>query len=121
MKKLVEMIASGEISAEDLANAQDLIERANLVKQALEAVSKNLVFPLGVDNVSCYSYMDRAGEYYAYGMCSRDGVVRFYSNWGGNHLIGSCNLNDFSSVFMAFENQELAGDLRRFLEAQIAK
>ena len=118
---LVELIAKKEITVEGLSSAKALIERAELVTKGLQACKKTLMFPLGVDEINCYSYMDSAGEYEAWGKCTVDGTFTCYCNWGGNHLIGSCNLTNFSEVFMAFENSSFEHNLRRFLLQQIKK
>ena len=121
MNKLAELIANGSISVEELASARELIERAELVTNGIAACKKTLLFPFGTSSINCYSYMDSAGEYEAWGDCSIDGNFTCFCNWGGNHEIGSCNLTDFSEVFMAFENEEFAHDLKRFLLQQINK
>ena len=119
MNKLAKMIADGSISVEELSEATKLIERAELVVKGLEACKKTVLFPLGETEVSCYHYTDRAGEYSAWGHCTIHGTFICYCNWGGNHEIGRCNLLDFKDVFMAFENEEFAHDLKRFLTEQI--
>ena len=119
MKKIAEMISTGEISAEDLLNAKELIERAEFVKKGLAACKKTILFPFGVKEVQCYYYLDSAGEYKAWGVCSIDGNFTCFSNWGGEHKVGECNLTSFEKVFMAFENNELAHNLHRFLQKQI--
>ena len=119
MNKLAKMIADGSISVKELSEAAKLIERAELVVKGLEACKKNIAIPLGESEVSCYIYTDRAGEYSAWGHCTSDGTFICYCNWGGNHEIGRCNLLDFKDVFMAFENEEFAHDLKRFLTEQI--
>lgn len=121
MNKLANLIANGEITVEELANATELIERAELVTKGIEACKKTIVFSLGKKEIECYSYMDSAGEYQAWGSCTNDGVFTCSCNWGGNHVIGSCNLTDYKDVFMAFENSEFKHDLRRFLTWQIEK
>ncbi len=121
MNRLAGLIANGTITVEELANAQDLIERAKLVTQGLEACKKTLAFPLGVKEINCYSYIDSAGEYEAWGQCTIDGIFTCYCNWGGNHVIGRCNLANFAEVFTAFDNDEFASDLQRFLLQQIKK
>lgn len=115
MNKLTDLILKGEITVQELANANELIERAELVTKGINACKKTIVFPLGVNEVNCYSYMDSAGEYEAWGSCTLDGVFTCSCNWGGNHVIGKCNLTDFSEVFVAFENSDFAHNLRRFL------
>ena len=121
MNKLATLIANGDITVEELASANELIERANLVTQGIEACKKTLMFPLGVNNINCYSYTDSAGEYEAWGNCSNNGTFTCSCNWGGNHVIGCCNLTNFDEVFLAFENEEFAHDLNRFLLQQINK
>lgn len=119
--RLVTLIANGEITVAELAKATDLIERANLVVEAISACQKTLVFPFGSTKIHCYSYTDRAGEYSAWGDCTSDGIFRCFCNWGGNHKIGEVNLMSFKDVFLAFENSEFEHDLRRFLKEQIKK
>ena len=121
MNKLANLIANGEITVEELANAGELIERAELVSKGLKACKRTILFPFGTDEISCYSYMDSAGEYQSWGSCTKDGVFTCSCNWGGNHETGKCNLTNFTEVFMAFENDEFAHDLRRFLLQQIEK
>lgn len=121
MNNLAKLITDGKITVEDLANGAELIERAKFVKEGLEACKKTLKFPIGETTISCYSYMDSAGEYEAWGECTNAGVFTCSCNWGGNHQIGGCNLLDFKDVFLAFENSNFAPDLKRFLEFQIRK
>ena len=121
MNKLANLISEGTITVEELANAPQLIERAKFVQEALKACSKTLMFPLGVTKLECYSYTDRAGEYHSWGSVSADGTFVCYCNWGGNHCIGRVNLTNPSDVFMAFEDTEIASDLKRFLQDQIQK
>ena len=119
--KLAELIANGTVSIEDLKNAPELIERAQLVTDGLKACSKTLLFPMGTEIIKCYTYTDRAGEYEAWGNVNRNGVFTCWCNWGGKHEIGRINLNNPTEVFMAFENREFAHNLKRFLEEQIGK
>ncbi len=119
--KLANLIANGEISVEELAKATDLINRANLVVEGIAACKKTLVFPVGTTEIDCYSYMDKAGEYSAWGSCTNDGIFRCFCNWGGNHEIGRVSLMSFRNVFLAFENSEFEDNLRRFLKEQIEK
>lgn len=121
MNNIAKLISTGEITVEDLSNANDLIERAQFVTAALEACRRNILFPLGVTEIACYSYMDSAGEYQSWGSCKSDGTFTCSCNWGGNHVIGCCNLMNFAEVFLAFENEEFARDLKRFLNFQIEK
>ena len=121
MNKLATLIANGEITVEELANARELIDRAEIVTKGLEACKKTLVFPFGVSEINCYSYMDSAGEYQSWGSCTSDGIFTCSCNWGGNHVIGKCSLTNFAEVFMAFDNDEFVHDLRRFLLQQIKK
>ena len=121
MSKLAEMISNEEITVEELAGAKDLIARAEFVTKGIEACKKTLLFSLGETQIQCYSYTDSAGEYSAWGSCTNDGILKMSCNWGGNHQTGSCNLLIFKSVFLAFENEEFAYDLKRFLERQIEK
>ncbi len=118
---LANMIANGTISVEELANSTKLIERARLVSDGLAACRKTLLFPLGTEKLHCYDYTDRAGEYSAWGSVSRNGTFTCWCNWGGDHEIGRINLNNPAEVFMAFENDEFAHDLKRFLNEQIEK
>ena len=117
--RLSELIASGEISPEELANATELLERVELVKKAIDSCKKNILFPLGTKEIQCYSFMDNAGEYEAWGKVNIDGYFTCSSNWGGNHEIGSCNLLDFKDVFLALDKEEFKDDLRKFLNQQI--
>ena len=119
MGKLKELIATGEISVEEVKDARELIERAELVAQGIKACKKVMLFPLGTSSVDCYSYMDSAGEYEAWGVCTSDGTFTCFCNWGGNHEIGRCNLTSFEEVFKAFDNDEFASDLNRFLKEKI--
>ena len=119
--KLANLISNGTISVEELANAPALIERAKLVTDGLKACTKTLLFPLGTEELCCYSYTDRAGEYSAWGRVSRNGVFTIWCNWGGDHEVGRVNLNNPADVFMAFENEDFSWDLKRFLEEQIQK
>ena len=119
--KLAEMIANGSITVEELAGATELIERAKLVKEGIEACKKTIVFHLGESSVNCYSYTDRAGEYEAWGHCTIAGTFSCSCNWGGTHKIGECNITNFKETFMAFENDDFAADLKRFLQQQINK
>ena len=121
MNKLAKLIAEGTITVEELANAEKLIERAKLVTEGINACKKTLVFPFGTKEITCYEYTDSAGEYSSWGSCTNDGVFTCSCNWGGNHKTGSCNLTNFSEVFMAFENNEFAHDLAKFLRQQIEK
>ncbi len=119
MNKLATLIANGDITVEELANAKELIDRAELVTKGLEACKKTLSFPLGANVIDCYSYTDSAGEYSSWGSCTSEGIFTCSCNWGGNHVIGECNLTNFAEVFMAFDNNEFTNDLRRFLLRQI--
>ena len=119
--KLASLIADGTITVDELAEARDLIERAKLVKAGIEACKKNIIFPLGEVVVQCYHYTDCAGEYSSWGTCTYNGWFSCSCNWGGDHIIGQCNLFDFKDVFMAFETGEFASDLERFLRQQIKK
>ena len=119
MNRLADMIARRQIDVEELAEAGELISLAEFVVKGVEACKKTLLFPFGVTEINCYSYMDRSGEYESWGTCSREGIFKCYCNWGGNHLIGSCNLTDFASVFLSFENDDFKFDLKNFLEMQI--
>ena len=121
MNKLATLIANGTIKVSELATAPELIDRAKLVIEATNACRKNILFPFGVNEVDCYSYTDRAGEYSAWGSVTRDGTFTCWCNWGGTHKIGSVNLLNSTDVFLAFENEEFAHDLKRFLNEQIKK
>ena len=119
MNKLANLIANGKITVEELASAQNLIERAKLVTTGIEACKKTILFPIGVHEIQCYSFEDSFGEYHSWGNCTIDGIFTCYSNWGGQHVIGTCNLTNFEDVFMGFENSEFESDLSRFLRIQI--
>lgn len=121
MNNLAKMIADGKITVEELASAGKLIERAKLVLEGINACKKTLVFPLGTSEIHCYDFTDSSGEYSAWGTCDSSGIFKCYCNWGGDHLIGECDLNSFSSVFMAFENGDMDHNLRHFLKQQIEK
>lgn len=121
MNKLANLIATGEITVEELANAKELIERAELVITGLKACEKTIKFSFGVSEINCYSYMDSAGEYESWGTCTRDGIFTCSCNWGGNHVTGQCDLTNFADVFTAFDNSEFCHDLKRFLSQQIKK
>ena len=122
MNKLSKMIANGTITVEELANASKLIERAKLVAEGLNACRRTIIFPLGnTESVNCYSYTDSAGEYEAWGECSVDGTFKCFCNWGGNHLIGKCDLTSYTDTFLAFDNEEFSADLMRFLKQHIEK
>lgn len=121
MNKLAALLADGKITVEDLANSSELIDRAKLVTEGIEACKKTLIFPLGTKEINCYSYTDSAGEYSAWGTCTFDGIFTCSCNWGGNHIIGSCDLNSFYNTFMAFQKDDFATDLSRFLNEQIEK
>lgn len=119
--KLVTLIANEEISVEELANAPKLIDRASFVVKAIEACKKTLVFSVGTEEIGCYTYTDRAGEYYAWGNCTHEGVFRCCCNWGGDHEIGRVNILSFKEVFLALNDNEFEADLTRFLNEQIEK
>lgn len=121
MSKLAELIAKGEIPAEELLEADVLIKRAEFVKNALEACKKTIKFSLGEQKVSCYEYCDFSGDYSSWGECTLDGFLIFYTNHEGEHEIGRCNLNSFEDVFNAISNSAISFDLCRFLQEQIAK
>lgn len=121
MNKLANLVATGKITVEELSTAPELIERAQLVKDGISACNKTLHFPMGVTEINCYSYMDSAGEYEAWGTCDNNGNFTCSCNWGGDHIIGQVNILNSSDVFMAFENQEFSSDLKRFLKQQIDK
>ena len=121
MNGLVKMITDGVISVEELAAAPELIERAKLVKEGLAACMKNITFPFGKNEIPCFSYMDRAGEYESWGSVNRDGTLVIWSNWGGNHEVGRVNIFQPAQVFTALENQSLKCNLECFLKQQIQK
>ena len=120
MKKLVELVADGELRVEELSRLPELIERAKLVLQAMEACRKTICFPLGVQELKCYEF-EQFGEYHAWGLVSPDGYFTCWSNWGGDHRIGWVSLNNAASLFLALEDPDFAPDLTRFLKEQIEK
>lgn len=121
MGNLVKLILDGVISVEDLADAPELIERAALVKEAVAACQKTISFPLGKDEVFCYDYTDRAGEYSAWGTVYHNGVFVCECNWGGNHEIGRVDLTSSTELFKALGDEAFSYDLERFLREQIEK
>lgn len=122
MSKIEELIASGDISPEDLVEAEDLIERAKLVQEGLNACKQTISFPLGKKKVQCYfqncETEDNEG-YNVWGECDTDGEFICISNQNGKHIIGRCNLLDFEKTFMAFSNEKFARHLKKFLKEQI--
>lgn len=121
MSKLAELIAKGEIPAEELLEADVLIKRAEFVKKALDACKKTIKFSLGENNVSCYEFCDFSGDYSSWAECTYEGFLIFYTNHESEHEIGRCNLNSFEDVFNAISNSAISFDLCRFLQEQIAK
>ena len=119
MNKLAIAIEKGELTVEELASAKELIERAELVINGIEACKKTLLFPLGVNSINCFSHMDTVKEYESWGKCTIDGTFTCFCNLKGNQVTHRCNLMNFSEVFMAFENTEFAEELRMFLLKQI--
>lgn len=118
---LANLIANGTVSLEELASAQDLIDRAKFVKAGIDACKENLVFPLGTTEINCYDFLDNAGEYHSHGIVKSDGSFTCWSNWGGDHINGTCNLFDFNQVFNALDSHDFKYDLRKFLSEQIEK
>lgn len=118
-KNLSQMVASGEITVDELSQADKLIKRAKLVRIGLAACKRNLVFPLGETEIKCYDYFESLSEYESWGKCSITGNFVVYSNWNGQHKVGECNLTDFQSVFLSFENKEFSKEIERFLKQQI--
>ena len=123
MNKLSEMIADRQIDVEELAAANDLIERAKLVTEGIGAARKNILFPMGENEISCYHYTDSECEYTVWASVTNDGTFVCSGNFGeGPQPIGRCNLTSFRKVFLAFEESELfAEHLMRFLNQEIEK
>lgn len=119
MNKIVEMIISGKITVAELEETPELIERAKFVTKAIAACKKTISFPLGTEKINCYSYMDSAGEYEAWGTCDIKGLFICSSNWGGSHVIGEVNLTNPEKVFLALDDEHFSHDLKRFLIKQI--
>lgn len=117
--KLAKLIAEGAVNPEDLLEAEDLIQRAKLVRAAMEKIPNKVVFPVGMKTIRCYEYTDSAGEYSAWGACDISGNFTVECNWGGLHINGTCNLTDFGSMFTAFDEWEYPSDLKRFLESMV--
>ena len=116
MKKLAQMLACGEITIEDLADASGLIEQANLIDEGIKACKKGIfLFPWGKDTIQVYDFYGSGGESHHWATFDRSGELVFYSNWGGDHQTGRCNLNDIQSVYECFEKHETEGDISRFL------
>ena len=121
MGNLVNMVANGTISIEELEDAERLFKRAKLVEDGIKACKKTIRIPKGQEKVHCYSFMAHGGDYEAIGYCMKDGTFICYSIGGEKHEVGRCNLNSFEDVFLAFENTIFAEDLRFFLETEINK
>lgn len=119
MNKLVTLVSNGDITVEELASAEELIERADWVISGINACKQTLIFPIGVREINCYSFTHSDKGYKVWGNCTCDGMFTCFSNQGGNHVIGSCNLTNPIEVFMAFENSEFKDELRMFLLRQI--
>lgn len=113
--------ANGAKSVQEQDILNELMERERFVKKAVEACKKTIVFPIGVNKISCYSYTDSAGEYESWGECTQDGIFTCWCNWGREHIVGCCNLTSAEDVFQVFENEYFKDDLKRFLEEQIRK
>lgn len=122
MNKITQLIANGKFSVQELAQTQDLIERAKLVTDGLEACKKTLKFPLKETIIQCYYYADSVEKYESWGTYQKDGIFTTCScNQYGIHINGKCDLNNFANVFLAFEDNEFKPDLERFLRQQIEK
>ena len=119
MNTLAELIANGTITVEELASATELIERAKLVTEGVEACKKTISFPFGSTRINCFKQMHGDADYWA--ECTVEGNFTAYSNWGGNHITGTCNLNNFENVFKSFENDDFAYIHKKFLQEQIRK
>ena len=118
MNKIVDLIELNELSIEELAKADYLVKRAELVKEGLEACKKTISFPLGVKKQECYHEKFRT-DYEAWAIVENDGSITFYNNNSTNQIAGSTNLTSEKEVFMAFENKDIARDLEHFLQIQI--
>lgn len=121
MTTLQDLITDGYIGVEDLASAKELVDRAELVINGIEACKRTLAFPLGTSRIKCYAFADTAKEYESNGYLTADGTFTCYCNCGKHFSTHLCNLMNPKEVFMAFENREFADDLRRFLLQQISK
>lgn len=120
MKKLAQMLANGEITIKDLSDASDLIQRAKLITDGIEACKKGIfLFPWGKNTIQVYEFS--GGESHHWATFTQDGELVFYTNWGGDHQTGRCNLNDVQSVYECFENNETKDDIKRFLTESIQK
>ena len=113
--KLVKLIAEGKITVEELSQAERIIQMAELVKAAMDAIPKTVKIPLGADKVDCYQYW--SSDYEAYGIAHNDGTFECRSNWGGDHEEGRCNLLDSKEILLALvETNSFSSNLERFLK-----
>ncbi len=119
--KIVDLIVNGTITVEELSKADELIKLAQFATEGVKACKKTLVFHFGEDEIPCLDYWDTAGEAHFWGTCKIDGTFTGYTNWGGNHALGQCNLTDFNEVFISLERGEMRYCLREFLNRQIEK
>lgn len=120
--KLEEIVLDGMVHLYELADTKRLMERMNLAKEGTEACKFN--FANLKDSTMCYDYTDRAGEYSAWGMVKPDGNFTVWSNWGGDHKVGSCNLFDYNDVFLNLrpekDGDSMEFNLTKFLKSQIS-
>ena len=124
MNELATKIAKKEITEQDLIDAKELIDRATLISEGITACKKTILFPLTQDYVRCYyqPYSSLGGPWY--GKCRHDGLFILYlwrGSWLGDLEIGRCDISNFNEVFRAFDNEEIAPHLERFLREQIEK
>lgn len=119
--KIADLIVNGTITVEELSKADELIKLAQYTVEAVEACKKTIVFHVGETEIACIDYWDTAGEAHFWGKCKNDGTFTGYTNWGGDHALGTCNLTKFNDVFISLERGEMRYCLRTFLDQQIEK
>lgn len=119
MNKLAEIVANGEIDVEELNRASEFIERAQFVKDAIEACKKTIVFPLGTEGIKCY-FNEKRGSKKVWGYCTVAGIFKLsgHFKFPGEYDI---NILSFKEVFLALDTEDISEDLRSFLEQQIEK
>ena len=122
--KMVELIANGTITIDDLANMDKYINDAKLVKSALANVSKKFTFPFGTTRIEAYRC--KRGDFDVWADLRNDGTITFWESalYRGARITAEMNLNNFQEVFTALESDPepydaklgiVSCDLRTFL------